>query len=71
MRVIFMIRKQVLITEKQSEFFKDLSERKGLSFSDLLRRVLDEYIENYNTKTNLILKEDSSTVIYEVVKKVE
>ena len=45
-----MIRKQVLITEKQDEFFKELSEKKWLSFSDLLRRVLDEYIENYNVK---------------------
>lgn len=66
-----MIRKQVLITEKQDEFFKDLSEKKGISFSDLMRRILDDYIENYNVKTNLILKDDNSTVVYEVVKRKE
>lgn len=41
-----MIRKQIYITKKQDELYKQLSAREGLSVSELSRRALDHYIES-------------------------
>lgn len=41
-----MIRKQIYITEKQDELYKQFSAREGLSVSELMRRALDDYLGN-------------------------
>lgn len=38
------------ITELEHEFLQKDSEEKGLSMSELIRRILDEYIEKYKGK---------------------
>jgi hypothetical protein len=38
-------RTNINITEAEHEFLQKNSEEKGLSMSELIRRILDEYIE--------------------------
>lgn len=39
------MKKLITLTERQIEYVKKLSEEKQISFSEMLRRILDEYIE--------------------------
>jgi metal-responsive CopG/Arc/MetJ family transcriptional regulator len=41
-------RTNINITEKEHTFLLKISEEKGLSMSELIRRILDEYIEENN-----------------------
>ena len=41
-----MIRKNVSLTPRQDTALKKESERLGISFSDVLRRILDEYLKH-------------------------
>jgi hypothetical protein len=39
------MKKLITLTEKQIEYIKRLSEEKQISFSEMLRRILDRYME--------------------------
>ena len=41
-----MVRKQIYLTEKQNNTIKKMSKRTGLSFADIVRRMLDYYLSN-------------------------
>jgi len=41
------------ITEVEYNFLQKDSEEKGLSMSELIRRILDEYIEEYKGKERI------------------
>ena len=43
-------RTNINITEVEHIFLSKKSEEKGLSMSELIRRILDEYIENETVK---------------------
>lgn len=40
-----MERSQIYFTKQEKDFFKDDAKKKGISMAELIRRVLDEYIE--------------------------
>jgi hypothetical protein len=43
-----MIRKLLNISERQDKILQELSQKFGISFAELVRRILDEYIKkNY------------------------
>lgn len=45
------IRVAMILTREEHETLKKISKGKGLSFSELIRRILDKYIEkNYDRK---------------------
>lgn len=41
-----MVRKQIHFTEKEDKELRGLSKKTGLPFADIVRRILDFYIEN-------------------------
>jgi len=43
-------RTNINITEAEYDFLQKESEEKGLSMSELIRRILDEYMEEQKTK---------------------
>ena len=40
-----MHRNQIYLTDRQEERLKSLAKTKGISLSELIRRILDEYLE--------------------------
>ena len=40
-----MVRKNFYITERQDKKLNEIAEKKGITFSEYVRRVLDEVIE--------------------------
>jgi len=40
-----MIRKDFYLTKNQSETMTKIAKEKGITFSELIRRVMDEYLE--------------------------
>jgi predicted DNA-binding protein len=44
------IRTNIYLTEIQSKKFKTLSKKTGYSMAELIRRVLDEWLEKYEEK---------------------
>lgn len=44
------MKKLITLTDKQIEFIEKLSAEKQVSFSEMLRRVLDEYMEKKCSK---------------------
>jgi predicted CopG family antitoxin len=43
-----MKRIDLYITERQSQVIKELAKEKGISFSEMLRRLLDKQLETQN-----------------------
>jgi len=43
-----MIRTQVCLTKKEKEVLEEESKKIGISMAELIRRILDEYIERKN-----------------------
>lgn len=41
-----MRRTDIYLTEKQYQSVKSESEHKGISFSEMFRRIIDDYLEN-------------------------
>jgi hypothetical protein len=50
MRPKLMRRTNIYLTENQMKRFKTLSKEKGVSVAELIRRVLDEWLEKYSKK---------------------
>ena len=47
-----MIRTNIYLTELQMKKFKAMSKKTGLSVAEIIRRVLDEWLEKNKGKTN-------------------
>jgi hypothetical protein len=45
-----MIRKDFYITKNQSEMMIKVSKTKGITFSELMRRIMDDYLEKASNK---------------------
>lgn len=41
------MRKLISFSEKQNEFFNEQARGKGVTFTEMIRRVLDKYIDDY------------------------
>lgn len=41
-----MIRKQIYITKEQEQYLKNKSHKKGMTEAELIRRALDNYIQD-------------------------
>lgn len=39
-----LIRKQISITKEEDDFYKNFAEKKNISFADVVRRLLDEFM---------------------------
>jgi len=50
-----MIRKNLYITERQEEQLNRIAKVKDIKFSELVRRIFDEYIDDYIKKEHRIL----------------
>lgn len=46
-----MKRTQICLTENQHSIFKDKSEKLGISMAELIRRILDNYIDKEVNKS--------------------
>jgi len=49
-----MHRTNICLPEKMVEFLKEVSEEKGISMADIIRRIVDDWIDkkkNENTKS--------------------
>jgi len=47
-----MIRTQICLTEKEKETLEKESKTIGISMAELIRRILDKYIEDKNASKN-------------------
>jgi hypothetical protein len=47
-----MKRTNIYLTDNQHKKFKVISQEKGIFVAELIRRVLDEWLEKYETKRN-------------------
>lgn len=51
-----MIRKQIYMTQRQDKELKKISKETGLSVADIIRRILDYYLENEKAKNISLMK---------------
>lgn len=53
-----MIRKQMYLSEKQESFLKKKSTKIGISYVELVRRIIDQYIdiEENNVKEFIVIR---------------
>jgi metal-responsive CopG/Arc/MetJ family transcriptional regulator len=47
-----MKRIDVYITKKQYDFVKDIADYDGITFSEMFRKIIDKYKEQYDNKQN-------------------
>jgi hypothetical protein len=45
-----MERTQIYLTKKEREYLKKIAKEEGLAMSEIIRRILDNYIEENNGK---------------------
>jgi len=45
-----MVRKDFYITKNQIDLISKISKKKGITFSELMRRVMDDYLEKETEK---------------------
>jgi hypothetical protein len=50
MEAKLMIRTNIYLTEIQMKKFRAISKKTGLSVAEIIRRVLDEWLEKYEEK---------------------
>ena len=48
-----MERSQIYFTKKEKDFFKKEAREKGISMAELIRRVLDDYMEKKRYESKL------------------
>ncbi len=51
-----MVRKQLYVTQRQDKELRKISKETGLPFADIVRRILDYYLENGKAKDISLMK---------------